>query len=122
MTGTDAATCHNCAGTGMIRAHVCDQCHGTGRAQYVQRADVTEAKPATDAMIESDRAVYGAVLGHNVARYIARIDAERAARLAAEAQLWKPGDPRCDACDNGIANAWTYCAWCGTALKEPANG
>lgn len=46
-----------------------------------------EAKPATDAMIESDRAVYGAVLGHTIARYIARIDAERAVLAAAKARV-----------------------------------
>ena len=26
---------------------------------------------------------------------------------------WEPGDPRCDACDNGVVAEWPFCAWCG---------
>lgn len=90
---------------------------------------MTDTKPATDDRIDTVRFVLRledagkwSWKSDFVRSLIARIDTERAARLAAKAQLWKPGDPRCDACDNGIANAWAYCAWCGTALKEPANG
>lgn len=88
------------------------------------------AEPATDEQIAAMRAYLKAEGSpkrwsrHAVAILIARIDKERAARETAEAQSWKIGDPRCDACDNGIVQAWSYCAWCGAALKarEVGNG
>lgn len=45
------------------------------------------ADPVTDEEIESDRALYHDIPRHHIARYIARIDAERAAREMAEARV-----------------------------------
>lgn len=28
------------------------------------------------------------------------------------------GIVRCDQCDNGIEQAWEFCAWCGCSLKN----
>jgi len=28
------------------------------------------------------------------------------------AEGWKPGDLRCEGCDNGLEKTWAYCPWC----------
>jgi hypothetical protein len=38
--------------------------------------------------------------------YIAGREDERAAKG------WKPGDLRCEGCDNGLEKTWAYCPWC----------
>jgi hypothetical protein len=38
--------------------------------------------------------------------------AEARARADTHWQRWKPGDPRCEGCDNGLEKTWAYCPWC----------
>ena len=39
------------------------------------------------------------------------------------ADRWKPGDPRCDVCDNGLEKSWVYCPFCGTfILRQHGDG
>ncbi len=101
-------------------------------------------KPATDNQIEAVRArlkieeeyEMPSWRGNSVAILIARIDTERAARLAAEARVRKLEDAL-RAVDAELANGFTVCDRCANeeglsdldcretiraALKEPANG
>jgi hypothetical protein len=38
---------------------------------------------------------------------------EAVVHLCAMEAEWKPGDPRCEQCDNGILATWVVCPYCG---------
>jgi hypothetical protein len=37
---------------------------------------------------------------------------------AREQLEWKPGDLRCEHCDNGAETGWGWCPWCGQILPR----
>ena len=60
------------------------------------------------------RAIYAEVAGRDPFEATER---ELAKKDAASTEVWKPGDPRCDFCDNGILPSWAFCPYCNRVLN-----
>ncbi|MDE2105645.1 MAG: hypothetical protein KGL39_50930 [Patescibacteria group bacterium] len=93
---------------------------GPDRSQTTIAADfLTDATEIALAAFDDAYAAEYTTTGATDNRAIAmRAAVESIVALCAMEAEWKPGDPRCDQCDNGILATWVACPYCGSRVLK----